>query len=488
MLVDPGQALLLILALCGAAASSAETLARHQILGPDGKVLGFTSRDSVELADGTSKRRFHREVLLREQGIPARKILESTSIQRDAQNRVTKIERRYSVGRSESKITATIDGQVATIVRTARGDRRTQILQLPKDIVFDNGAAMLGRWDSSAALKLKFHTLDINAPALNLVQLSAVEEGNSRSRRTVSRKVSRVSSSKSEFFGVSHLSFDLDGDLVDFNQQSFGGLFKLLPTVTGKESLPLRAQSLLSQVLVKSPVRITSDARSGHIRFQLIAKGKDNFLLPQTGEQRVSESELGQTVDVCLGCGPGLPSDSIYLEASKTPTFWLQSDHPKLRKAVAAIGRMKVNDAKKMKKLAELASRRIHKLDFAGHVSALETLARRQGDCTESAVLLAAFGRAIGLSTKVASGVVYSRERYHGQSHVFMPHAWVLAYVDGQWRSFDAALAEFDSTHLAFTISDGDPGAIAAGHQLAGLVDFGSISEVRQRGGAQTKK
>ena len=114
-------------------------------------------------------------------------------------------------------------------------------------------------------------------------------------------------------------------------------------------------------------------------------------------------------------------------------------------------------------------------------ISALETISRRAGDCTEAAVLLAAFGRAAGIPTRVVSGLVYSRERYHGVSNAFMPHSWALAYVDGRWRSFDLALDAFDSTHIALTVGDGDARSIAAASQLASLLRWQQMTEVRTR-------
>jgi hypothetical protein len=96
-------------------------------------------------------------------------------------------------------------------------------------------------------------------------------------------------------------------------------------------------------------------------------------------------------------------------------------------------------------------------------------------------VLLAALGRAAGIPTRVANGVVYSRERYHGVSHAFMPHSWTLAWVDGRWRSFDLALDSFDSSHIALTIGDGDAASVSAGSQLASLLRWEGMTEVRSR-------
>ena len=106
---------------------------------------------------------------------------------------------------------------------------------------------------------------------------------------------------------------------------------------------------------------------------------------------------------------------------------------------------------------------------------------RRAGDCTEAAVLLAALGRAAGIPTRVANGLVYSRQRYHGVGNAFMPHSWTLAYVDGAWRSFDLALDTFDATHIALTVGDGDARSIQAAGQLASLLHWDEMREVRAR-------
>src|SRR6201999_500489 len=98
----------------------------------------------------------------------------------------------------------------------------------------------------------------------------------------------------------------------------------------------------------------------------------------------------------------------------------------------------------------------------------LEALERHAGDCTEEAALLDALGRAAGIPTRVANGLVYSRESYHGISNTWVPHSWVIAYVDGAWKSFASALGVFDSTHHALTVGDGDERSVASANLLAG--------------------
>jgi transglutaminase/protease-like cytokinesis protein 3 len=99
----------------------------------------------------------------------------------------------------------------------------------------------------------------------------------------------------------------------------------------------------------------------------------------------------------------------------------------------------------------------------------LEVAKNRQGDCAEFAVLLAAMARAEGIPARVAVGMLYT-DRYDDKDHEFVPHAWVIAWVDGRWRSFDPAAARFDSGHIALDTGDGNPW-----HFFHATDEFGSI-------------
>ena len=56
--------------------------------------------------------------------------------------------------------------------------------------------------------------------------------------------------------------------------------------------------------------------------------------------------------------------------------------------------------------------------------------------------------------------------------HVFVPHAWMQAWIDGRWQSFDAALAGFDAGHIAFSTGDGDPWRFYQGLDLLGRTEL----------------
>ncbi len=81
---------------------------------------------------------------------------------------------------------------------------------------------------------------------------------------------------------------------------------------------------------------------------------------------------------------------------------------------------------------------------------------KRSGDCTEFSVLLAALARSRGIPARIAVGFAYS-DRFSGKKDVFSPHTWVQAWTGKRWVSYDAGLGEFDATHIAVAIGDGDP-------------------------------
>ncbi len=82
-------------------------------------------------------------------------------------------------------------------------------------------------------------------------------------------------------------------------------------------------------------------------------------------------------------------------------------------------------------------------------------------------MLLAALGRSQGIATRVVDGLAYAPD-FAGKDRVFVPHAWVQAWIDGRWQSFDAALPGFDAGHIALSIGDGDPWRFYAGLDMLG--------------------
>lgn len=95
-----------------------------------------------------------------------------------------------------------------------------------------------------------------------------------------------------------------------------------------------------------------------------------------------------------------------------------------------------------------------------GFASASEVARMPEGDCTEHAVLLAALGRAVGIPSRVVSGLILipvaDKEALGGF------HMWTQFYLNGHWVDVDAAMEESECspTRIAFYESNLDNIAI----------------------------
>jgi hypothetical protein len=372
------------------------------------------------------------------------------------------------------------DGK-AEITRTTPAEARTLSIALPPGVRFDSGDGLLEKWNPATQPRLEFDNLNVDAMAVEHVTIETAPNAAADPQGGVA--VLRKVYDGGQLVAVARLLLDRDGRIVEATQPMFG------VTITIKAAdreTALRSHSpfrIFPNVMTKSPYRISTSAMTGHIRYRFTFLDGIEFALPQTGEQRVTAGPGFATVDICEDCGPGLPHDAAALTDAMKPTVWMQSDSPLLKAIADPVAKLAISDSRKMEMLAKITRSYLVRIDFTGHYSALETLSRRSGDCTEAAVLLAALGRAAGIPTRVANGLVYSRPSYHGISNVFLPHSWTLAWADGKWRSFDSALENFDSTHIALTVGDGDSTSVSAATQLAGLLRWESMAEVRSRAG-----
>ena len=147
---------------------------------------------------------------------------------------------------------------------------------------------------------------------------------------------------------------------------------------------------------------------------------------------------------------------------------WVQSDEDSVRSFAAEAVAGVEQPMRRMQALEKAVRRRIATKSLRiGYASAVEVLQINEGDCTEHAVLLAAAARALGIPARVVTGIAYAPE-FSGRNDVFVPHAWVIAWVDGAWHGFDAALPRFDATHIGMTAGDGDPFDFYSGAELLG--------------------
>lgn len=165
--------------------------------------------------------------------------------------------------------------------------------------------------------------------------------------------------------------------------------------------------------------------------------------LPTDGVQsRRGEAEYRITVPAA----PSVPAPSGGEEVAPhlRGDAFVQSQHPTIVRQADAIVGDEEDPWVRAKKLHDWVFERLEKEPVLSIPSALEVLARGQGDCNEHTVLFAALARAAGVPTRIAIGVVWS-EAYEG----FYYHAWPEVYI-GRWIWMDPTLGQplADATHI----------------------------------------
>lgn len=243
-------------------------------------------------------------------------------------------------------------------------------------------------------------------------------------------------------------------------------------------SAPNQGSDVFDRTLLRAPHALTRAELAGPMRYRLAARsGKLDAELAATDEQAVTRKGAQDIVTISpqpRAAGKSAPPRS----KDRKPNSWLQSDAPE----IIALARRATGDAgdpaQKMQRIETFVRGYISNKSLnVGYASALEVARKPEGDCTEHALLVAALGRASGVATRVATGVAYA-PGFAGKDEVFVPHAWAQAWVDGRWRSYDAALSGFDSGHIAFAVGDGDPWKFFAGLELLGNLELEAAEPV----------
>ncbi len=217
-----------------------------------------------------------------------------------------------------------------------------------------------------------------------------------------------------------------------------------------------QARAFVQSLLVKSPYRMSAQARAGEIRYRLRFESSREWSWPETGEQRAITDANGTELRICSDCGrEPAPTDAM-LRRYLAPNAWVQSDHRRIRNFARQHTRGGSTHVRMQALVTAIQKHMTGAIDYRDYHDALAALDTRSGDCTEYAVLLAASARALGIPARLAHGIAYS-SRFTGQAHVFSPHVWLQVWDGKRWTSYDAGLGRFDAGHLALYIGDGSP-------------------------------
>lgn len=160
--------------------------------------------------------------------------------------------------------------------------------------------------------------------------------------------------------------------------------------------------------------------------------------------------------------GPSVPGPE--LAEFLSPTLFITSDDPQVR----ALAREAVGGETNPYRMADLLRRKVSETVRTvglgtAFATAAEVCRKREGDCTENGVLLAALGRAVGIPSRVVTGLIYVPAL--GDRHDIMGfHMWTQFWIAGRWIDLDAAWDQTvcDPTHIALGTHSTQDDAIAS--------------------------
>jgi hypothetical protein len=287
---------------------------------------------------------------------------------------------------------------------------------------------------------------------------------------------------------------DHDFNLYQLDTEAGGVKMRLTLSSRASALADNERSNFFIEQFVKAPSALSAKALNANaksaVRYQLHLKTPTASLPPQTDEQLVTRTPKGFELVICARCGnaPAGEKSTTSLQTARKATAWLQSDDGALRAAALTHTKNVTGARAKMLALQDFVARHITESNLStAYASAKEAFEAKTGDCTENALLLAAMGRAVDIPTRVVAGLAYA-PNYLGQRDMFIPHAWMQAFIDGRWQSFDAALGGFDAGHIALAVTDGDPSNSFMGATLLGNLVIDSASVIANANANTPKK
>lgn len=133
--------------------------------------------------------------------------------------------------------------------------------------------------------------------------------------------------------------------------------------------------------------------------------------------------------------GEILPYESYSPELKRylDPEYNIESDRKEIKEIAVRLTKDSKSPLSEVRRLTNWVFENLDKKPVVSIPSALEVLRSRVGDCNEHATLLTALLRASGIPSRIAVGLVYTRNR-------FFYHAWNEAFIGDEWISIDATL------------------------------------------------
>jgi hypothetical protein len=210
---------------------------------------------------------------------------------------------------------------------------------------------------------------------------------------------------------------------------------------------------LLDYSLVKADRVIPNPRAVRLLHVRLKGLGDPELVISDERQQAHIKTE-GDTsvVEFIVSAAPPGESPALVLPISKSehghylrPSFRIESANGEIVQRAEKVLEGEENSLIAVRKLAHWVSNYLEDA-LVDSFSALDALHRKKGECQAHAHLYAAICRAVGIPTRVVSGLVYMEEMG------FLYHAWAESFI-GYWIAVDPTFDQIpaDATHIKLT-------------------------------------
>jgi len=188
--------------------------------------------------------------------------------------------------------------------------------------------------------------------------------------------------------------------------------------------------------------KVKATLSDGNLGDAFVTDDRQKVSIMETPNQGIIEIALKEVDENTASQRPvELPELSPYL----TPSIYVQSDDPDIMRQAQDIAGDEKNTWKAAKKIGQWVNKNIRDKNYkVGFGTAKQTLKDLQGDCSEHTVLFVGLARALGIPSRISTGIVYHKD-------AFYYHFWPEVYV-GRWIGMEPTLGQLqaDATHIKF--------------------------------------
>ncbi|MBD3291340.1 MAG: hypothetical protein GF393_00340, partial [Armatimonadia bacterium] len=300
------------------------------------------------------------------------------------------------------------DGQLLVRSNTLEGEAPATVrhLDLPDDFASDALIAIRAlRGQLSVGDSFSYSVYDPEVDVIDRHEVSV------DSREAIDGAEAWVVEAKSETLGITVVSYiDDEGRML---RQTVPGLMDLALERVGEEE----ALASLAPLEIRNTIPVEDHLPLVRSLKQVILRISRNVgpaaeLLTETHRQTITADGEDAIVTIHRETAPAqtlpLPITGDSLEPFLQPTAHVQSDDPRIIEAAQEIVGEETDSWGAAQKICAWVKRSMQSVSSEPRpITALEVLDEMRGDCTEHAILMAALGRAVGLPTKLVTGLAY---------------------------------------------------------------------------------